>query len=69
MSTYPHPVISHISTHSPDLINRFSADSLVIVEKEDGVTRAGPVNDEQRRAIAEKLFAPGELMLIEGLRR
>jgi predicted ATPase len=58
-----------ITTHSPDLINRFSADNLVVVEKEDGVTKAGPVNENQRRAIAEKLFAPGELMLIDGLRR
>ena len=58
-----------ITTHSPDLINRFPADNLVVVEKEDGVTKAGPVNENQRRAIAEKLFAPGELMLIDGLRR
>jgi predicted ATPase len=58
-----------ITTHSPDLISNFPADVLRVVEKEDGVTRVGPVSEAQRGAIAEKLFSAGELMRIEGLRR
>jgi predicted ATPase len=58
-----------VTTHSPDLIADVPADALVVVEKEDGVTRAGPVSVGQREAITDKLFDAGELLRIEGLRR
>ncbi|MEW5957223.1 MAG: AAA family ATPase [Chloroflexota bacterium] len=57
-----------ITTHSPDLITGFPADVLRVVEKENGMTKVGPVTQSQQEAIAEKLFSPGELMRIEGLR-
>jgi predicted ATPase len=58
-----------ITTHSPDLIYHFPADSLRVVEKIKGATVVGPVSEHQRRAIEENLFSPGELMRIEGLKR
>ncbi|OQY59665.1 MAG: hypothetical protein B6245_05465 [Desulfobacteraceae bacterium 4572_88] len=58
-----------ITTHSPDLIDTFSPDMLRIVEKEDGVTKVGPLLKSQSEAIAENLFSPGELMRIDGLQR
>ena len=58
-----------ITTHSPDLIYHFAAENLRVVENPEGETLVGPVESGQRKAIAQKLFAPGELMRMEGLRR
>jgi len=58
-----------ITTHSPDLLYHFPAESLRVVEKIADATQVGPVAEHQRRAIEEKLFAPGELMRIEGFQR
>lgn len=58
-----------LTTHSPDLLYHFSAESLRVVDMQNGVTRIGPVAAHQRQAIAQNLFAPGELMRIEGLLR
>lgn len=58
-----------ITTHNPDLIDRFPANVLRVVEKEGDVTKIGQVSDDQREAITRKLFSPGELMRIEGLQR
>ncbi len=58
-----------ITTHSPDLLYGLPAESLRVVEKVDNVTLVGKVSEKQRRAIAEKLFSPGELMRMEGLQR
>lgn len=58
-----------ITTHSPDLLYHFPAESLRVVEKIEDTTQVGPVAEHQRRAIEEKLFAPGELMRIEGFQR
>ncbi len=58
-----------VTTHSPDLIDRFPTNSLRVVDKHDGVTRVGSVSDDQRDVIARHLFSPGELLRIEGLQR
>jgi predicted ATPase len=58
-----------ITTHSPDLISRFSAEELRIVEKEKGATKVDPIATAQLEAINQKLFSPGDLLRIEGLRR
>ncbi len=58
-----------LTTHSPDLISHFSADELRAVELAQGVTEIGEINEVQRQAISEKLFAAGDLVRIEGLRR
>ncbi len=58
-----------VTTHSPDLIAELPADVLLIAEKENSITKIGPISEIQRQAVTEKLFWPGELMRIEGLRR
>ncbi len=58
-----------VTTHSPDLLYDLPAETLRVVEKVDNVTLVGEVAEEQRQAIAKKLFFPGELMRMEGLRR
>lgn len=58
-----------VTTHSPELVSHFQADLLRVVEKEKGVTQVGPVKESQRKVIVEKLFSPGELMVMEGLQR
>lgn len=58
-----------ITTHSPDLIARFGADELRVVERVKGATKIGQVDEAQREAINRKLFSPGDLLRIEGLRR
>lgn len=58
-----------ITTHSSDFINDFPVSSFLIVEKENGLTKIGPLISEQRDAIATNLYLLGELMQMEGLRR
>jgi predicted ATPase len=58
-----------ITTQSPDLIARFRAEELRVVEKIEGITEIGPIADAQRETINEQLFSAGDLLRIEGLRR
>jgi len=58
-----------ITTHSPDLLDMCKAEQLRIVEKIDGITLIDPIEERQRRAIQERLFAPGELLRAQGLYR
>ena len=56
-----------ITTQSPDLISHFGVDQLRIVERIDGQTRIGPIDEVQRAAINDQLFSAGDLLRIEGL--
>ena len=56
-----------VTTHSPDLLYDLPAETLRVVEKVDNITVVGKVAEEQRQAIAKKLFFPGELMRMEEL--
>ena len=58
-----------VTTHSPDLIDRFPPEVLRVVEKVDGETVVGPVRKGQREAVKQKLFSTGDLMRMEGLQR
>jgi predicted ATPase len=58
-----------ITTHSTDLVDRFSLEALRVVEQVGGETKVGPVREGQRKAVKQKLFSPGELMRMEGLQR
>jgi predicted ATPase len=58
-----------VTTQSPDLISRFGADELRIVERSNGITRIGPLDETQREAINRQLFSAGDLLRIEGLHR
>lgn len=56
-----------LTTQSPDLISRFPADDLRIVERRKGGTHIGLIADSQRQAIEQQLFTTGDLLRIEGL--
>lgn len=58
-----------ITTHSPDLLDMCQVEQIRVVEKVDGVTLIDPIEETQKRAIQERLFAPGELLRAQGLRR
>jgi predicted ATPase len=58
-----------ITTQSPDLITRFAADSLRVVERYEGITEIGPIDESQRKTVEDQLFSTGDLLRIEGLRR
>ena len=58
-----------IATQSPDLISRFKADELRVVERSLGTTKIGRMDEMQRETIEEQLFSAGDLLRIEGLRR
>ncbi len=57
-----------VTTQSPDLIARFPAQCLRVVEKIGGVTRIAPLEGEQRQIINDQLFNAGDLLRVEGLR-
>ena len=57
-----------ITTQSPDLISRFPAKDLRVVERRDGVTHIAPLDETQRQIIEDQLFDAGELLRSEGLR-
>lgn len=57
-----------VTTHSPELLDKFEDPSVVMaVEMENGITRIGPISEDQRMAVRERLFSLGELMSVEGL--
>lgn len=58
-----------LTTHSPDLISRFPAASLRVVEQAQGVTNIGRVRPDQVDIINEQLFKGGDLLRIGGLAR
>jgi len=58
-----------ITTHNPDLIDKFPEDTILVVEKEQGTTKVGPIMESQKDIIRQKLFSTGELMRVQGLRR
>ena len=57
-----------ITTHSPDLIDRFPVDCIRAVEFVDGETKVGEVSETQAEAVKQGLFTTGELHSMEGLR-
>ncbi|MBW1936584.1 MAG: AAA family ATPase [Candidatus Hodarchaeales archaeon] len=58
-----------VTTHSPDLISKFDADDLRLVEwnYREGTT-INRIHDSQIDIINDKLFSAGDLLRIEGLR-
>jgi predicted ATPase len=58
-----------LTTHSPDLLDMCRAEQLRVVEKVKGITEVGPIAEEQRQIIQERLFAPGQLLRAQGLHR
>ena len=58
-----------LTTHSPDLLDMCRAEQLRVVDKTGGITEVGPIAEEQRQIIQERLFMPGQLLRAHGLHR
>jgi predicted ATPase len=58
-----------LTTHSPALLDHFSADQIRVVELVDLETRIGRLAEEQRESLAEELLHPGELLTVDPARR
>lgn len=58
-----------VTTHSPDLLDMCEAEQLRVVEKLEGITHIGPIEEEQKQIVQDRLFAPGQLLQAQGLRR
>ena len=56
-----------VTTHSPEFLDQFRPEQIVAVELQDGITKAGKLNESQLTAARERLFTLGELMSIEGI--
>lgn len=56
-----------VTTHSPEFLDHFEPDQVIAVNYRDNKTTARPVHANQKKAVREKLFRLGELMVLEGL--
>ncbi len=57
-----------LTTHSPKLLDHFSADQIRVVELDGFRTRIGEVSQEQKEAIQEGLLESGELLTVDPAR-
>ena len=57
-----------LTTHSPGLLDRFSADQIRVVERDGFYTKIGPLAPEQRESLNEHLMNPGELLTVDPAR-
>ncbi|MCS7305591.1 MAG: AAA family ATPase [Thermoguttaceae bacterium] len=57
-----------LTTHSPLLLDQFSAEHIRVVELVDLETRIGPLAEDQREALREQLLHPGELFTVDPAR-
>lgn len=58
-----------LTTHSPTLLDHFSADQIRVVELVDLETQIGTLAEEQKDAIQEELLHAGELLTVDTARR
>jgi predicted ATPase len=58
-----------LTTHSPALLDCFSADQIRVFELVDLETKIGPLAEEQKEALKEKLLHAGELLTVDPARR
>lgn len=56
-----------VTTHSPELLSRFRADDIRVVERRDSITSIGRLAEPQRKVVEDRLLTLGELMLSEPL--
>ena len=58
-----------VTTHSPDIVSRMPIEALRVVEATPDGTKVGVVRSDEVDLVNEKLFSPGDLIRIGGLRR
>lgn len=57
-----------MTTHSPGLLDNFSAEEIRVVERQGFSTQIGPLSDEQFESLREDLLEPGELLTVDPAR-
>jgi predicted ATPase len=57
-----------LTTHSPQLLDYFPAESIRVVDIKDQATRIGPLAPEQAESVREHLLHPGELLTVDPAR-
>lgn len=57
-----------LTTHSPELLDHFSADQIRVVEIDGFRTHIGKISREQQEAVQERLLEPGELLTVDPAR-
>jgi len=57
-----------LTTHSPSLLDHFSAEQIRVVELSGFETRIGPISSEQKEAIQDNLLDTGELLTVDPAR-
>jgi len=57
-----------VTTHSADLLDAASDESILVCEYSNGTTRIGPLADSQREIVRDGLFSVSELLRSEPLR-
>jgi predicted ATPase len=58
-----------VTTHSPALLDHFSADQIRVVELVDLETQIGRLAEEQKQSLVEELLRAGELLTVDPARR
>lgn len=56
-----------VTSHSPDLLDRFAVEEVLVVSRKDGVTQVAPMLEAQRDIVRGGLLSLGEIMRTEGI--
>lgn len=56
-----------VTTHSPDLLDLVPVDGIRVVDRIDGTTRAGRLDEGQQALVRQRLESPGGLLRSQGL--
>ena len=56
------------TSHSPDLLELMPIDGIRVVERHDGITTVGLVDERQRDLVRKRLITTSDLIHAEGLR-
>jgi hypothetical protein len=57
-----------LTTHSPELLNRFDPEAIRVAVMADSQTQIGPLAPEQLEGVKEHLLDPGELLTVDPAR-
>jgi predicted ATPase len=57
-----------LTTHSPNLLDHFTADEIRVVVLDGFQTRIGRISQEQQESLKEQLLEPGELLTVDPAR-
>ena len=57
-----------MTTHSPGLLDNFSAEEIRVVERQGFSTKIGPLSDGQIESLHDDLLEPGELLTVDPAR-